>query len=262
VAETNRESILEQYADQGNLAARQSIYRFARPGTPDFFGWALQLARLDGKERVLDICCGNGNYLKALAAGGHRGAVHGLDLSAGMVAAAAAARADQGLVVGDAQALPFADQTADVALCMHALYHVPDQEAAVAEVRRVVRRGHGRALFVTNAVGHVRQMDDLVADVAGARPLRAMLAFTMDDGEAVLRTAFERVESHRFESALDVTDPEAVVAYVTSTRGLYGLAEADRYDAVVAHVRRRVGTVIRREGVFTVDTASGCFVCS
>jgi SAM-dependent methyltransferase len=155
VAETNRESILEQYADQRNLAARQSIYRFARPGTPDFFGWALQLARLDGKERVLDICCGNGSYLKALAAGGHRGAVHGLDLSAGMVAAAAAARADQGLVVGDAQALPFADQTADVALCMHALYHVPDQEAAVAEVRRVVQRGHGRALFVTNAVGHV-----------------------------------------------------------------------------------------------------------
>lgn len=137
----------EQYGDDRNLASRQAIYRFRRPG-PDLHDWALDLAALAGDEGILDIGCGNGRYLQRLAQRGHRGPVTGVDLSVGMRPA----------VVADAEALPCRDGAADVVLCMHVLYHVPEQRRAVAELRRAAR---GRAIVATNSVEHLREMDDL-----------------------------------------------------------------------------------------------------
>jgi SAM-dependent methyltransferase len=149
----------------------------------------------------------------------------------------------------------------DVALCMHVLYHVPDQAAAVAELRRIVRPD-GVALLVTNGLDHVREIDELVAEVAGARPARSMRSFKMEDGAAVLGTAFESVVTNRFSGgALDVTDADAVVAYVASVRGLYDGVEEQHYADALDEIRARVDAVIRRDGAFVVTTATGCFVC-
>jgi SAM-dependent methyltransferase len=258
-SETRREEMDEQYGDDRNLAARQSLYAYRRPG-PSLFDWALDLADLSGDERIVDVGCGNGLYLAALSGRGHGGPVHGLDLETGMLHAAAGWHADAGLVTADAQALPLAGGSVDVAMAMHMLYHVPDQEAAAAELRRVVRPG-GVALVVTNAVGHLRELDDLVAGIAGTRPLRAMLTFTMESGEAVLRTAFDGVDAHHFVSGLDVTEAAAVAPYLASTKGLYGLFEEDRVAAALDAVVGRVDAAIDRDGVFPITTATGCFVC-
>jgi ubiquinone/menaquinone biosynthesis C-methylase UbiE len=157
---------------------------------------------------------------------------------------------------GDAQSLPLRATAFDVVLCPHMLYHVPDQAAAVAEVRRALRP-RGQALFVTNSVQHFRQVDDMVAELLGAHPMRLTLAFTMEDGAAVLRTSFTSVTEHLFSAALDVTDAEAVVDYLGSVREFYGITEEH-----LEEVRRRVGAAIERDGAFEVSTASGVFVCS
>ena len=210
MAETNRESVLTQYADDRNLLP-------ARPSTGSgrsrwtSTGGRCRWRRLDGDERLADVGCGNGNYLRALAAAGHRGPVMGVDLSAGMGPHA----------VGDVASLPLRSASADVALCMHVLYHLPDQAAGAAELRRIVRPG-GQALLVTNSVDHVREMDDLAAEIAGARPARAMYSFTMETGDEVLRTAFESVEAHHLRGRLVVTEAEAVVSYVASAPEAYG----------------------------------------
>jgi SAM-dependent methyltransferase len=134
VADTSPAAVTRQYATGANLAARQSIYRFRRGGRPgDIFERVLDLAGVVGDEVVADVGCGNGLYLRALGQRGHRGAYVGVDLSAGILRDALAYAP---VVCGDAQALPLATGAADVALCPHMLYHVPDQAAAVAELRR------------------------------------------------------------------------------------------------------------------------------
>ena len=150
----------------------------------------------------------------------------------------------------------------DVALCMHVLYHVPDQAAAAAELRRIVRPGGHGAARARTRVDHVREIDDLVAEVTGARPGRAMLV-VQDGGRrrTCCGTAFDVGRAPpTCTGALDVTDADAVVAYVARRRPATGRTERDdaepRRDPRPG--RRRSST---RDGAFVVTTVSGCFVC-
>jgi SAM-dependent methyltransferase len=254
VADTSREAMAEQYRDDRKLAARQSIYRFRRHrDARNFYDIILDLAGLDGDEVVVDVGCGNGQYLRALRRRGHRGAIAGFDLSPGM---AAAASTWAPAVAADAERLPVRTSSADVALCPHMLYHVPDQAAAVAELRRMVRPG-GRAVVVTNAAAHFAEVDELVAAIAGGPPLGQTIPFKMEAGEQVLRGSFDTIERHDFVGALDVTEADAIVDYVASVQDAFGLDDDGLEEA-----HRAVQATIDRVGAFEITTASGAFVCS
>ncbi len=253
-----------QYNDDSKLAARQSIYAYQQPRIV-LWQRVLELAELTGSERVVDVGCGNGLYLGALERNGHRGLVSGLDFSPGMLPAAAKRAPTASLMVGDAQRLPFATDSVDVALSMHMLYHVPDRAAAIAELRRVVRPD-GRALVVTNSEQHLAELDDLVAAAcaeAGREPIRAMergmKRFSVETAPALLEASFARVEKHDLHSQLVITEVEPIVAYVMSMRTLVDTPELR--DVTMSKVAERARAAIERDGQLTVRTRVGCFVC-
>jgi SAM-dependent methyltransferase len=182
-----------------------------------------------------------------------------------MLPAAAARAPHASLMVGDAQRLPFPDDSVDVALSMHMLYHVPDRAAAIAELRRVVPRD-GRALVVTNSEHHLAELDDLVAAAcgdAGREPIRAMersmKRFSIESAPPLLRASFGRVELHECNSQLVLTEVEPIVAYVMSMRTMVDAPELR--DLMVSGVEERARAAIERDGQLTVRTRVGCFVC-
>ncbi len=142
-----------QYRTDANLAARQSVYAYQVPRI-DLASAVLDLAALAGTETVAEIGCGNGMYLAELARRRHAGRVLGADLSHGMLTAARTGAPGAGLLVGDAAALPLADDVADVTLAAHMLYHVPDRAAAAREFRRITRPG-GQLVVVLNGADHL-----------------------------------------------------------------------------------------------------------
>jgi 2-polyprenyl-3-methyl-5-hydroxy-6-metoxy-1,4-benzoquinol methylase len=88
--------------------------------------------------RVLDVGCGLGTLSAAAAA---RGAdVTGVDLAEGMLAEARRRHPSIEFVLGDAEALPFADGAFDVALGAFVVNHLPHPERAAAELARVAAR--------------------------------------------------------------------------------------------------------------------------
>jgi ubiquinone/menaquinone biosynthesis C-methylase UbiE len=247
-----------QYASDANLAARQAIYEFRRPRARTA-PWAIDLAALTGDEPVLDLGCGNGLYLRELDGRAHRASVIGMDLSAGMLPAARA-QSPAPLLAGDAQRLPFRADSFGCVLVMHMLYHVPDQDRALGEVRRVLRPG-GVALVLTNSVRHLEELNALVDGSGGDRPFaRAYERFSSESGEPELRRHFSSVERHDSRAELVITGVRPVVDYAASEWSLVAATD-DARGAVLAEVGRRVAARIASDGAFRVRVEVGCFVC-
>jgi demethylmenaquinone methyltransferase/2-methoxy-6-polyprenyl-1,4-benzoquinol methylase len=116
--------------------------------------WKRRLVTLAGirpGERALDVCCGTGDIAFALA---RRGAmVTGLDFSEPMLAVARTrsrrfgTRRPSEFIQGDAQQLPFADDSFDVVTVGYGLRNLADWKTGVQEMRRVARPG-GRLLVL------------------------------------------------------------------------------------------------------------------
>lgn len=153
--------------------------------------------------RVLDVGCGTGTLtLEAKRLTGPQGSVHGVDVSAEMIARARAKAAQAGLAVtfevASADALPVADASCDIVLCSLALHHLRrnQRRTAVAEMERVLVPG-GRLVIVDlsperglraamNPIGFLHRGS---GDIAGeAAALLADLGFRdVDSGDVGVR---------------------------------------------------------------------------
>jgi demethylmenaquinone methyltransferase/2-methoxy-6-polyprenyl-1,4-benzoquinol methylase len=88
---------------------------------------------------VLDACCGTGDL--AIAAERAGGRVTGLDFSEQMLVRARGKSDSVEWVLGDVTALPFDDASFDAVTVGFGIRNVPDLEAGLAELARVVRPG-------------------------------------------------------------------------------------------------------------------------
>lgn len=123
---------------------------------------------------LLDICCGPGNFTHPLACDlSPDGLAIGLDLSAEMLKKAAHAdeTTSSAFVRGDAQSLPFGNNTFDAVYCAAALDLVPDAAAVITEMIRVLRPG-GRITVATTYHGHstiAQHASTAIGRIAGFR---------------------------------------------------------------------------------------------
>jgi ubiquinone/menaquinone biosynthesis C-methylase UbiE len=249
----------DQYHNEANLCARQSIYAYQQPRV-DLPGAVMDLAVRTGDEVVVDVGCGNGAYLAELARRGHRGPVVGVDLSVGMLEAAHRATPRAQLASADACELPIRTGAVSLVLAMHMLYHVPDPADAVTELRRVLAPG-GRLYVVLNAQDHLGELRNAVQQARyeaglGASPFGERLRLA--EGHEMLEAAFTSVVRHDFVSELVLSRPEPLEAYVKSM-----------IDTALVPEQQREGYVARvlghlpwdRTGVVRIKTHPGCLVC-
>jgi ubiquinone/menaquinone biosynthesis C-methylase UbiE len=249
-----------QYRDDRNLSARQRLWAHQEPYF-DIVGWVLGLARVSPGTRVLDAGCGNGMYLRALEAQGVR--TVGCDLSPGMLRAAG----HRAVACADVSALPLRDAAFDVVLAVHMLYHVPEREAAMRELRRVLAPG-GTCVVVTNGAGQLVELRSLAEQAVrqaavGWRMRPVTRTFTAENAAAQLSTAFGSVTRVRPPSKPPVVIRDSGVAadYVASWGSFYQEETADAWPDVVGDVRARVQAIIDREGAFITYGDLAAFVC-
>ena len=96
--------------------------------------------------RLLDFGCGPGTISVGLAERIAPGELHGVDMEESQIelareAAMAGGHDNMVFHVGNVNGLPFEDNFFDVAHCHAVLMHIPDTQAALAEVKRVLKPG-------------------------------------------------------------------------------------------------------------------------
>ena len=129
------------YPDELANVPESAVESFAGVANP----WTM--GRLAAAERVLDLGCGAGTdslvAAQMVGAGGH---VTGIDMTAAMLAKARAAAAELGVtnvefVEGEAERLPFSDASFDVVISNGVIDLIPDKDAVLAELYRVLAPG-------------------------------------------------------------------------------------------------------------------------
>jgi ubiquinone/menaquinone biosynthesis C-methylase UbiE len=90
-------------------------------------------------DRVLDVGCGSGVFLRAVADRGAR--PHGLDASVALLRLARARVPEAELRRGDAEWLPFGDDSFDLVTGFNSFFFAADMTAALREAARVARPG-------------------------------------------------------------------------------------------------------------------------
>jgi SAM-dependent methyltransferase len=149
----------EDHAEEWIAWARFSRYDGFWEGT-----WPAlrELLPEPGPGPVIDVGCGEGRAGRELVKLGYR--VVGLDRSPTLAAAAASvASADLAMPVllADAAAMPFADQSADLVVACMSLLDVDDFDGAVSEIGRVLRAGGRLCLAVVHPFVSARDEDTI-----------------------------------------------------------------------------------------------------
>ncbi|MGH9182327.1 MAG: class I SAM-dependent methyltransferase [Acidimicrobiales bacterium] len=153
------------------LKARQSVSwgtdsyeRISRTVADAHRALVSQLAPREG-ERVLDIGTGTGAVARLAAR--ERAVVTGLDLSPQLVGSARLLAAAEGIPVsfdvGDAERMPYADESFDIVASAFGCMFAPDHRAVAAELARVCRPGGRLGLLTWDSHGGVAEFFGLMA---------------------------------------------------------------------------------------------------
>ncbi len=198
------EAVARQYATEDNLEARRSLYANAEGSDPRDV--AVQAVSEIAPRRVLEVGGGPGEL--AARIGDELGCeVVMIDLSPRMVELARARGVDA--EVGDAQALPFQDTSFDCVVAAWMLFHLPDLDAGLGELARVLRPG-GRLVATTNSTEHLRELRDLAGTAAWGR------VFTRENGADIIGRHFDRVERRDVDGWVTIEHPEVIDGFVES----------------------------------------------
>jgi ubiquinone/menaquinone biosynthesis C-methylase UbiE len=158
VSEYGQESLWRDTATADTERARDLAARLERRAKAEDEVAArdayLGLLNISAGERVLDVGCGSGAVTREVARRvGPAGRAVGLDPSPALLAVARELARETGVgdriefCEGDAHRLPFPDRSFDAAVCVTVLSHVPNGEAAIPELARILRPGGRLGVF-------------------------------------------------------------------------------------------------------------------
>lgn len=248
----------EQYGDTSKLDVRTALHQRFSTADLAFPDFEAALIEWPPSARVLECGTGSGRFWDTTVVP-RSVALTLTDLSPGMVDAAhrrATAAGFEAVVAQecDVQELPFADDSFDVVIANHMLYHVPDPDRAVGELARLLSPD-GVLLASTNGYGHMDTMKDAITDVFGDHEDRLYEVFGIDTGERRLREHFGAISWHAYDNDLLVTDLDAAVAYGLSFPPGETATDDQAAEFRVALERRF------ENGVMRIRTRAGAFVC-
>jgi ubiquinone/menaquinone biosynthesis C-methylase UbiE len=184
---------------------------------------------------VLDVACGTGNASVPAAKLAAR--VTGLDFSPGLLAIAREYGADSMVEVdwieGDAQALPFDDDSFDRVISCFGHMFAPDHKQTADELRRVCRPGGRIAVACWTPEGNLGEMFQRMGAISPPPPEGFQSPMLWGTEQHVRELLGEEVQFERHQVEWREPSPEAYVEFMENSFGPLIAARAQLGDEVV-----------------------------
>jgi len=259
---TKNESVQQQYSSDKNLSARIKLHAKHSTNKQGFVPWLFEQYRFSDGDSILELGCGNGGQWESQIDRLPDNCCLTLsDYSEGMVGAVKKKFSGQFRNIDfkqvDIQDIPFGDESFDVVIANHMLYHVPDLDKALLEVRRVLKTG-GYFYVATNGNGGLRPFlhNALKQFDAETTAFTQEISFNLENGKAILAPYFSSVERIDYEDSLSITETQDLMDWIKSTITFSGYLE-EKFEGLYEYFE----TIKQRDGAINVSKEVGMFIC-
>lgn len=250
--------VKQQYATSNNLNTRMSIHDKYSTNKMGFRNWIVSNYRIDLGVKVLELGCGTGEMWKnreSLIA--NCSTLILSDLSKGMLDAAKVNVGNYDNIeykVLDIQEIPYDDGTFDIVIANMMLYHIPDIEKGLSEVRRVLKRGGHFYCATYGEHGIMDYLSKILSKYSFVDSINKN--FTLQNGYEVLSKFFSKIEKLEYIDSLAVTNLDDMVEYIYSLSNMTSLNHVPRQ--IIKNILKKNTT----NGVLNVPKEYGMFISS
>lgn len=254
------DNVKEQYKDDSNLSARIKLHAKHSTNKQGFIPWLFEKYQFSDGYRILELGCGNGEQWQ--------NRIHQLpsdcilvlsDLSEGMVNKVWKKYSNNKnffALQSDIQNLPFPENSFDVVIANHMLYHVPDLSKALSEVKRILKID-GTFYTATNGNGGMRPyLQNAFRQVKpNINTFSKNFSFNLQNGKELLREFFDNVQCYEYEDSLAITETQDLIDWLKSTVTISTYSEND-LDGFFDYFEG----IRQKEGAIYIPKETGLFI--
>lgn len=209
----------------------------------------------------MELGCGTGELWNELGSRLANCRITLTDLSPGMLA-----KAKENLLskkfdfqLADFQNLTFSDNSFDLIISNHNLYHASDLNIALKEISRTLRN-EGVFYSTTNSSEHLLGLRTLLQILKDDMWPNAVLTsyYGAENAQSTLQRYFPFVEQRIYQNELRITDFRAIVNYFMSVRDK---RVHEHLEQNMKSIEERFEKAIAEIGYYQVFTKVGLFIC-
>lgn len=215
---------MKQYIDGSNLKTRINIHDRFSTNREGWMEWFFKQLPLDKSCKVLELGCGDGSlWAKNDNKIPETWDIHITDFSKGMIEDAKLNL--KGMLnrfhfkVEDGENISYGDETFDIVIANHMLYHLNDIDKGLTEMKRVLKKG-GYIFISTVGENHMKEMREFLSmvdkKILEAESFNLTKKFQIENGLEILSKFFSDVVCNLYVDNLKITEKEALFQYILS----------------------------------------------
>lgn len=248
-------AVKKQYQNANNLNTRISIHDKYSTNKMEFGNWIYSNYSIPEGARILELGCGTATYwIERIEI--DKCSLILSDLSEGMLETAKNNLSNYKNIeykIIDIQDIPYEDNSFDVVIANMMLYHVPDINKALAEVKRVLKND---GVFYAATYGEHGIIDYLskLLSSCGIED-HTNKNFTLQNGKSILNPYFRSVERLEYKDSLEVTNVDDIVDYIYSLTSMSTLSNLNR-EKIKSILLNKM-----ENGILYIPKEYGMFIC-
>lgn len=256
-----KNEVIHQYKDDSKFSKRQGFHDKYSTNKYGFRNWMFDKYEIKENSKILELGCGNGlmwdEKYEELPKDVH---LILSDFSSGMCDLVREKQKNhQNVEVKqiDIQNIPYEDNSFDIVIANHMLYHVEDVEKAIEEVYRILKP---RGIFYASTLGvngFQKYLNQKFREFNKKMDFFNIenWSFTLKNGKDVLKKKFNKIDMYEYEDSIEINDENILVEWVLTSTVLQGIKKEKLEGLSTCFAKDK-----DKNGMIHIPKQIGCFI--
>lgn len=247
---------VKQYKNSTNLVRRINLHEeFSTNKEIGWYEWYYEKMNLKGNLKILEVGCGNGRlWGKNIDKVNENLDITLTDIEEKMIEATKEEIFRKKnlfkLDIVDVSNLPYENESFDIVIANHMLYHVKDIEKALEEIYRVLK-SDGSVFISTVGEDHFKELKLMIEDIDLGKTKGQWSfidRFNLKNGFEMLNKLFKDVYRYKYDDNLFVTTLQPILSYINSMENSESLVfEGKKLNALKKVLKEEIK---EKKGIF------------